>query len=234
MTSRAPGTLFVSIGFLVLVSACGGPAPGDGNGSPTDGDPVAGPTLAGVVQGWPGGTDVFEVTDRGPFFFPIGGGVITTLATGAIASDGGFEVTLPGVPSGAFVTLDQDAVSTFGCDASGIEIDPVGARVLLAGFSVEAGSSVARGWQQGSSTLFVAPEPDDYWVFYAYSDRDVSIEGSENCPAIPFSLTYDLAFSEGWNTFTAVFVSQTEARNYVVASGPAPPASVWFLPNWGD
>ena len=185
------------------------------------------------VSIWPGGADVVQVTDRGSFFFSAGSGVVTTLAAGAIDDDGRFEVTLPDVPDGAFVTLDEGNLSVFGCDASGIAISPSGARLLLAGFSAEAGSLVL-GLQQGSSTLFVAPEPDDYWVFHVYADRDVSVVGSETCPAIPFFLTYDLAFSAGWHTFSAVFVSHTEGRNYVVASAPPPSASVWFLPNWGE
>jgi len=234
MTYRTARTVFVSIGLLVLVSGCGGPVPpGDDTDPPANGDPVTGLTLSGSVQDWPGGTDAIQVRDRGPFFFTSGGGVVTTLATGPIAGDGSFEVTLPGVPDGAFATLDADTLSVFGCDASGVTISPSGAALLVADFDSEAGP-LTFGLQQGSSTLFVAPEPDDYRVFYVYADRDVSVEGSEDCPAIPFLLEYDLAFSEGWNTFTAVFVSQTTARNYVVSSGPPPAAAGWFLPSGSD
>ena len=232
MRQRVARAVVVSIGLVVLVSGCGGGAPPvDDDGEPTNGGPVAGVTVTGSVQDWPGGTDTITVNDRGAFFFPTGGGAVTTLGTGAIAADGSFEVTLPGDPGGAFVTLVPDTVTTFGCDASGVAIDPAGAQLLLASFDAEAGG-LAFGVQQGSSTLFVAPEPGDHRVFHVYADRDVTVSGSETCPAIPFFLEYDLAFSEGWNTVTALFVSQTDARNYVVESGPPPSASVWFLPSW--
>lgn len=231
MRQRVARAVVVSIGLVVLVSSCGGAPPGDDDEQPTNGGPVAGLTVTGSVQDWPGGTDTITVNDRGAFFFPTGGGAVTTLATAAISADGRFEVALPGDPDGAFVTLVPDTVTTFGCDASDIAIDPAGARLLVASFEAEAGG-LAFGLQQGSSTLFVTPEPGDYRVFHAYADRDVTVSGSETCPAIPFFLEYDLAFSEGWNTFTALFVSQTDARNYVVETGQPPPASTWFLPSW--
>lgn len=115
---------------------------------------------------------MLQVADRGPLFFKPGSGLVTTLAQATIAEDGSFEVTLPEVPEGAFATLDRDdpTVFGFGCDASGVTIEPTGARLLVASFSTGAGTLVRR-LQQGSSTLFVEPEPDDYWVFHVYADR---------------------------------------------------------------
>lgn len=89
------------------------------------------------------------------------------------------------------------------------------------------------GVQQGDATLFVRPEPGDLWVVWAYPDRALTVQGSESCPAIPFFLQYDLAFTEGWNTFPATFMSHTDARNHRVTTGDAPDEAAWFRPESG-
>jgi len=212
-----------------LASACGGAGTGTTD-PPPGGQPNDGPALTGRIADWVGGSGAVEVRDSGPFFFPTASATASLLASGVIADDGSFDLTLPEEPTGTWAVVEPDTVSTFPCDASGLDLSVAGARVLLADFGVRDGAGLAFGVQQGDSTLFVRPEPGDLWVFWAYADRAVTVQGSESCPAVPFVLEYDLVFEEGWNTFSATFVSQTEARNYLVTTGDVPDEVAWFQP----
>lgn len=227
MITRIPFTSVLSVLALALV-ACGGPEGGSGEGAPPGADPNDGYVVNGRIEGRSVGSGTVEARDRGSFFFPSGGGGVTRLATGTLEADGSFAVTLPEVPEGAITSIEKDDVSVFRCDATALDVAPVGVGVLHAAFEVAGGDKLAYGVQQGDSTLFVTPEPDDLRVFHVYAEEAVSIRGSESCPAIPFHLEYDLDFVEGWNVFTATFVSETDALNYRIETGEVPAEAVWF------
>ena len=80
--------LLVVAALLLFVAACSQPEPGGDSSPPPDGTPNEDPTVSGSITEWGHGTGAIEVSVRGPFFFPTGGGIVTTLAASEIADDG--------------------------------------------------------------------------------------------------------------------------------------------------
>lgn len=171
----------------VLLAACGGNNPIE---------PVVNPAreLSGTVQNWSGDTATLQAVVTGDT-----GEITGTLgASGVLAADGSFELTLPETPSGSVLSdssISEICEGTFDGTATPDTWQEVFADIAVeqngdtVGFLSLASSEDVAGFEGGAVGDFV--------VVRIYVSEDVTIQGTCNSEFGTFS--YDVELEQGWN-----------------------------------
>ena len=173
-------------------------------------------TISGTIERW--GRGVGQITAQ------VQMGV---MATGPIASDGSFTITLPDEDTLAPFLTPADAAD--GCSGTVVVSPPGAARGELS-FGYTAGA--AHGAPRLAHLVSGGTVIDETTVVYIYADQDFTKVGEKLCGINKFK--WDVSFKKGWNTI----LRRTQGgRNlgsglppflYTSSNGAISPDFVWW------